>query len=108
MTTDDLTAAVARLREAASCCGHVLVMAADLRTVLSALETAQADEESACGWARDGWDSDTWATACGHYFTVNDGTPSDNEMHYCPFCAAKIDDTPDDDAIDAAAGDSDA
>lgn len=108
MTTDDLTAAVARLLADANEDPAHTPWSRDVRTVLSALEAARADEKSACGWARDGWDSDTWATACGHYFTVNDGTPSDNEMHYCPFCAAKIDDTPDDDAIDAAMGDSDA
>lgn len=70
-----------------------------LPALLDELDAARKDAERECWWARDGEDSDTWQTQCGHWFTVNDGTPSDNEMHYCPFCAGKIDDTPDDAAI---------
>lgn len=39
-----------------------------------------------CVWSRDGYDSDTWATGCGHYFTVIDGTPTENQFRFCTFC----------------------
>lgn len=58
----------------------------------------KARRERRCAWSRDGEDSDTWATRCGHYFTLNEGTPSDNQMSYCPFCSAEIDATVDEDA----------
>ena len=36
---------------------------------------------AACGWSQDGDSySDTWATSCGHYFRLDDGTPTDNKQ----------------------------
>ena len=43
-----------------------------------------------CVWAQED-ESDLWATKCGHYFTINDGTPTDNKMRYCVFCGGTID-----------------
>ncbi len=34
----------------------------------------------------------TWVcSACGHEWTLIDGTPQENGMHYCPKCGAKMD-----------------
>ena len=43
-----------------------------------------------CYWNQDGEDCDTWATSCGHYFTINDGTPSDNSMKFCCYCGGSL------------------
>lgn len=43
-----------------------------------------------CIWTQDDEDSDTWGTQCGHYFTVNEGTPADNSMRFCCFCGKPL------------------
>ena len=43
-----------------------------------------------CGWTRESEDSDTWATGCGEYFTINEGTPKDNQMKFCCYCGKEI------------------
>ena len=46
---------------------------------------------AACGWSQDGdSDSDTWATSCGHYFRLDDGTPTDNKMAFCCYCGKSL------------------
>jgi predicted nucleic acid-binding Zn ribbon protein len=42
-----------------------------------------------CNWIYDD-DEDCWNTSCGNEFTLNEGTPRDNRMVYCPYCGAKI------------------
>ena len=40
------------------------------------------------------WDDgdNTWScSVCGNPFVLIDGTPSDNEMNYCPNCGARMD-----------------
>jgi hypothetical protein len=33
-----------------------------------------------------------WESGCGIAWTLmNDGTPADNEMLFCPFCSKRID-----------------
>ena len=41
-----------------------------------------------CGWFEDHYG---WETGCGHRFEINDGTPFENDMRYCPFCGNPID-----------------
>lgn len=56
-----------------------------------------------CIWAQDGdADSDTWATGCRHYFTLNDGGPTDNEMRFCCYCGRPLIEVPWEDESDAA------
>lgn len=38
-----------------------------------------------CKWEYDP-DLDAWETECDHMFILNDGTPRDNEMSFCPYC----------------------
>lgn len=33
---------------------------------------------------------DYWESACDHLWTLEEGTPKDNEMKYCPFCGLEI------------------
>lgn len=42
--------------------------------------------DAVCDWHQDGEDSETWQTGCGHYFTIIDGTPTDNKFRHCCFC----------------------
>lgn len=47
-----------------------------------------------CNWQR--WDAvcgedvNEWHTACGNDFTINEGTPKDNEMKFCCYCGKPI------------------
>ena len=46
-----------------------------------------------CVWTEDPTDN-YWETSCHHAFLTADGTPTDNEMQYCPFCGNPIEETP--------------
>lgn len=41
-----------------------------------------------CQWQEDG---EAWATQCGEYFQIENGTPGDNRMMFCPYCGRPID-----------------
>lgn len=44
-----------------------------------------------CHWYQDGDEtSDTWATSCGQYFTLNEGTPAENKMCFCYHCGKPL------------------
>ena len=52
---------------------------------------AQQDEPETCTWCQDGdSDSGVYATSCGHYFNLEDGTPEDNKMQWCCYCGKKL------------------
>jgi len=42
-----------------------------------------------CNWIYDE-DDDSWEGDCGIKFTLYQGEPKDNEMHYCPKCGSKL------------------
>ena len=44
---------------------------------------------STCEWTHDDY-HDMWDTVCGnaHYFI--DGTPYQNNYHWCPYCGRKL------------------
>jgi hypothetical protein len=54
---------------------------------MSALE-ANLAEHPFCTWTEN--EDDAWETSCNHIFEVNDGTPLENEMQFCPFCGKLI------------------
>lgn len=63
---------------------------------ITALKAAleQPDE---CSWMQDGdHDSDMWAAGCGRhrYFTLNEGTPSENGMKHCCYCGKPLVEVP--------------
>lgn len=42
---------------------------------------------SECIWTEE---EEYWETACGNLFCLNDGTPADNDMKYCPYCGKPL------------------
>lgn len=48
------------------------------------------DYPSDCIWELDDPEDDTWGTQCGHYFSLNEGTPTDNRMAFCCYCGKPI------------------
>lgn len=43
-------------------------------------------------WIEKDWDDgDYVCSACGHSWVTIEGTPQDNEMNYCPYCGAHMD-----------------
>jgi hypothetical protein len=64
-------------------------------------EQPKREPLTACTWAQDGEDSDTWGTSCGQFFTLNEGSPADNDMRHCCYCGKSLDCQPHiDDAIE--------
>jgi hypothetical protein len=52
---------------------------------------AQQAEPETCTWHQDGdSDSGLYATSCGRYFNLTDGTPEDNKMSWCCYCGKKL------------------
>lgn len=51
---------------------------------------AAVSEQRECAWHLDGEDSDTFATACGHFYVYSDGTLKECEAYYCQGCGGKI------------------
>ena len=44
-----------------------------------------------CIWTNATTDhSDTWETECGKMFTLNEGSPSDNDMKFCCYCGGSL------------------
>lgn len=41
-----------------------------------------------CIWTEDG--DGFWETSCGNTFVVEDGTPYDNKMKFCPYCGGNL------------------
>lgn len=39
-------------------------------------------------------DEDCWDTECGNKFTLIDGTPIENDFHFCPYCGKELFDAP--------------
>jgi len=40
-----------------------------------------------CRWVLD---EDYWETSCGEAFCLNEGTPSDNDFEFCPYCGKSL------------------
>ena len=43
-----------------------------------------------CHWYQEDEDSDVWQTQCGHYMTIIEGTPAENEFVHCCFCGKSL------------------
>lgn len=66
------------------------------------LEREISDGRATCWWSLDGdeegpYENAMFATQCGHYFKIDSGQPSDNEMAYCCFCGKPISEDREDD-----------
>lgn len=52
-------------------------------------------DDATCGWYRDGDEDCTeWASQCGQYFTLNDGTPESNGFRFCFHCGKPLETLP--------------
>jgi hypothetical protein len=58
--------------------------------LLDELEGARAREET-CEWSQEDRDGRTWhCSVCGACWTLNDGTPEENDMRFCPECGRRV------------------
>jgi hypothetical protein len=54
-----------------------------------------SEEKSTCQWHQDGDpDSETWATGCKQYFTIIEGTPTENHFKFCCYCGKPLEELP--------------
>lgn len=47
-----------------------------------------ADITNTCGWYEEY--EGPWESTCGHAFIINEGTPAENGMKFCPFCGLPL------------------
>ena len=67
---------------------HPTKVSEDLR---AALAQPAPESETCCTWHQDGdSDSGVYATSCGRYFDLTDGTPEDNQMRWCCYCGKQL------------------
>lgn len=50
-----------------------------------------SDAEEICVWREEEWG---WQTGCGHSFSLNEGTPSQNFMRFCCYCGLPLVENP--------------
>ena len=55
-----------------------------------AAQRAEPKRPQTCLWSRSDDDTDVWETTCGNAFTINEGSPADNEMTFCCFCGREL------------------
>jgi predicted nucleic acid-binding Zn-ribbon protein len=60
----------------------------DLRAEITDLE--QKDNKEVCHWTEEEDGDNDYESECGMYFSINAGTPIDNNMHFCPKCGNKL------------------
>jgi len=41
-----------------------------------------------CKWTYD--ENGAWDTECGNRFEITEGTPHENNMHFCAFCGKRL------------------
>lgn len=78
-----------------------ILPASDYHKALRKALAQQADP--LCHWYQDGdSESNTWAAGCGRhrYFTLNEGTPTENDMMHCCYCGKQLVEVPIEDASD--------
>ena len=52
--------------------------------------TTHTEPEDECNWTQEDWDSDMWSGSCGACWSLNDGTPEENDMKYCTNCGKRL------------------
>ena len=55
-----------------------------------AIAALQEPERKKGRWEDFDYDNSYRCTACGEIWTLNDGTPEENNMNYCSFCGADM------------------
>lgn len=55
-----------------------------------AIEALQEPERKKGQWEDFDYDNSYLCTSCGEIWTLNDGTPEENNMNYCPNCGTDM------------------
>jgi hypothetical protein len=62
---------------------------AAIANVRALLAKGDRDGAKMCVWS-DSEGEGNWDTGCGRMFDLNNGTPVENEMHFCTFCGGSL------------------
>lgn len=70
-------------------------MELDTRATIGGLQIAKqivlCEQKEPCEWTCEDEDGDTWeCNKCGALWTLNNGTPQDNNIRFCPECGRPI------------------
>lgn len=57
-------------------------------SILDQLFPSTATASACCAWTET---EEYWSTECGGAFCITTGTPTENEMRFCPYCGSPID-----------------
>ena len=61
-------------------------------TMERAIDLLKEQEPKTGKWILDDDDANSWeCSECGGLLMINDGTPHENDWHFCPYCGAKLD-----------------
>jgi len=83
-----------RLTEIIERCSRMLLAEPDTKSALFSAENILREareqdlESTQCTWTSD--NEGSYYTACGQYFSINEGTPEENGMRFCHYCGAGI------------------
>ena len=58
--------------------------------LVAAIEALQEPERKKGQWEDFDYDNSCLCTSCGEIWILNDGTPEENNMNYCPNCGADM------------------
>lgn len=61
-----------------------------IKALNMAMEALQEPERKKGQWEDFDYDNSYRCTSCGEIWTLNDGTPEENNMNYCPNCGADM------------------
>ena len=68
-----------------------IVSSEDYKEAFSiAIEALKEKERRKGHWEDFDYDNSYRCTSCGEIWTLNDGTPAENNMNYCPKCGADM------------------
>ena len=71
---------------------HSLLEKAEMKLEEQAEMKLEEQAEQYCHWLQqDGENSDCWLVCDDKLFCLNNGTPSENGMLFCPYCGKNID-----------------
>jgi rubrerythrin len=55
----------------------------------------QSEQKEPCEWTQEDEDSNTWeCNKCGLLWPLNDGTPQENDINFCPNCGRSLTQSP--------------
>ena len=71
-------------------CGEFTGLAKEIEKQIKALPSAQSERKTGKWETVEGWDWDAMyrCSECGTEFALIDGTPEENDYHFCPNCGA--------------------